>query len=135
MPMRKLIVLAAAGIFSVSFGGCGSRESLQVTSLQLGRSVNPDGTVSSFTTRFVPGDTVYLAVGTSGVGAGTIGVRWTYEGRVIDEPEKQVEYRIPATTEFHLQSATGFPAGGYAAEVFLNGQSAGSRPFRVEQEH
>jgi hypothetical protein len=132
--MRKLIVLAAAA-FSVSLGGCGSRESLHVTSLQLGRSVNPDGTVSSFTTRFVPGETVYLAVGTSGAGSGTIGVRWTYEGRVIDEPKKQVDYRIPATTEFHLQSATGFPPGGYTAEIFLNGQSAGSRPFRVEQDH
>ena len=134
MPMRKLIVLAAA-MFSISLGGCGSRESLHVTSLQLGRSVNPDGTVSSFTTRFVPGETVYLAVGTSGAGSGTIGVRWTYEGRVIDEPKKQVDYRIPATTEFHLQSATGFPPGGYSAEIFLNGQSAGSRPFRVEQDH
>jgi hypothetical protein len=135
MLMRKLIVLAVAGIVSVSFGGCGSHESLRVTSLQLGRSVNPDSTVSSFTTRFVPGETVYLAVGTSGAGSGTIGVRWMYEGRVIDEPKKQVEYRIPATTEFHLQSATGFPPGGYTAEVFLDGQSAGVRPFRVEAEH
>jgi hypothetical protein len=131
--MRNLIVLAAA-MFFVSLSGCGSRESLHVTSLQLGRSVNPDGTVSSFTTRFVPRETVYLAVGTSGAGSGTIAVRWTYEGRVIDEPKKPVDYRIPATTEFHLQSATGFPPGAYSAEIFLNGQSAGSRPFRVEQD-
>jgi len=111
--------------------GCGS-ETLRVTSIQLGRSVNPDDTVSSFTTRFAPGETVYLSVATSGAGSGTISVRWVYEGRVIDEPKKQVAYRIAATTEFHLQSATGFPPGGYTAEVFLNGQSAGSRPFRVE---
>lgn len=132
--MRSLIVLAAATL-SVTLFGCGSGESLHVTSIQLGRAVNPDGTVSSFTTRFAPGETVYLSVATSGVGSGTIGVRWIYEGRVIDEPKKQVDYRIPATTEFHLQSATGFPPGGYTAEVFLNGQSSGSRPFRVEPEH
>jgi hypothetical protein len=126
-------LLVAAGL-SAALAACGSTETLHVTSIQLGRSVNPDGTVSSFTTRFDPGETVYLAIATSGVGTGTISVRWVYEGRVIDEPKKQVEYRVPATTEFHLQSATGFPPGGYTAEIFLNGQPAGSRPFRVEKQ-
>jgi hypothetical protein len=132
--MPKFTMPLLAVILSAWLIGCGSGESLHVTSIQLGRSVNPDGTVSSFTTRFIPGDTVYLSVATSGAGSGTISVRWVYEGRVIDEPKKQVAYRIAATTEFHLQSATGFPPGGYTAEVFLNGQSVGSRPFRVEQQ-
>jgi hypothetical protein len=132
--MPKFTMPLVAVILSACLVGCGSGESLHVTSIQLGRSVNPDGTVSSFTTRFIPGDTVYLSVATSGAGSGTISVRWVYEGRVIDEPKKQVAYRIPATTEFHLQSATGFPPGGYTAEIFLNGQSVGSRPFRVEMQ-
>jgi hypothetical protein len=113
---------------------CGSSETLHVTSLQLGRALNPDNTVSSFTTRFVPGETVYLSVATAGAGSGTLSVRWVYAGHVIDEPKKQVEYRIPASTEFHLQSANGFPPGDYSAEVFLDGRSAGTRPFRVERE-
>lgn len=132
--MRCFTLLFLLLAMSLGPVGCGSNETLQVTSLQLGRALNPDNTVSSFTTRFVPGDTIYLSVGTSGVGAGTLSVRWTYEGRVIDEPKKHVEYRIAAATEFHLQSANGFPPGGYAAEVFLDGKSAGSRPFRVEKE-
>lgn len=130
--MRQFLMLLVVVNLSACLAGCGSTETLHVTSIQLGRSVNPDGTVSSFTTRFVPGETIYLSVATSGAGSGTISVRWVYEGRMIDEPKKQVAYRIAATTEFHLQSATGFPPGGYTAEVFLNGQSAGSRPFRVE---
>jgi hypothetical protein len=131
VPMR----LRLLPLVLLTLSGCGSSETLHVTSLQLGRALNPDNTVSSFTTRFVPGETVYLSVATSGVGSGTLSVRWVYEGHVIDEPKKQVEYRIPASTEFHLQSANGFPPGDYNAEVFLDGQPAGTRPFRVEREH
>jgi hypothetical protein len=132
--MSKFTSLLVVVVLFACLAGCGSGEALQVTSIQLGRSVNADNTVSSFTTRFVPGETVYLSVGTSGAGSGTIGVRWLYEGRVIDEPKKQVSYRIAAATEFHLQSVPAFPPGGYVAEIFLNGQSVGSRAFRVEQQ-
>lgn len=131
--MRRLTSLLAAAALSASLAGC-SPEDLRVTSIQLGRSLNPDNTVSSFTTRFVPGETVYLSVATTGAGSRTISVRWTYEGRVIDEPKKQVSYKIAAATEFRLQSVTAFPPGGYIAEVFLDGQSVGSREFRVEKQ-
>lgn len=113
---------------------CGSGQPLRVTTIQLGRSVNADHTVSSFTTTFAPDDTVYLSVLTTGVGTGTIAVRWTYAGRVIDEPKKEVSYRIDAATEFRLQSSAGFPPGDYTAEVLLNGQSAGTRTFSVQKQ-
>jgi hypothetical protein len=113
--------------------GCGSGQPLRVSSIQLGRSVNADHTVSSFTTTFTPDETVYLSVLTTGVGTGTIAVRWTYAGRVIDEPKKEVSYRIDGATEFRLQSAAGFPPGEYTAEVLLNGQSAGTRTFSVQK--
>ena len=113
---------------------CGSGHPLQVTRIQLGRSLNPDNTVASFTTVFAPTDTVHLTAFTTGVGSGTIGVRWMYAGQVMGQPEKQVSYRIDAATEFSLQSAGGFPPGDYTAEVFLNGHSAGIRTFRVEKQ-
>jgi hypothetical protein len=109
----------------------GCSPGLRVTEIQLGRSLNSDATVGDTTASFGPGDTVYLSVATDGFGSGTIGVRWTYAGRLVDEPKKQVSYRGAAVTEFHLQSADGFPPGQYAAEVFLNGTSVGSRAFRV----
>jgi hypothetical protein len=105
-----------------------------VTSTQLGRSVNADSTVASHTTTFGPRDTIYVSVLTSGVGSGTISVRWLYGSRVVGEPRKQVSYRDSAATEFHLQSAGGFPPGDYSVEAFLDGQSAGTRTFRVEAE-
>jgi hypothetical protein len=133
MLTRKFNVLLPAMVLFTCSIGCGS--SLRVTSIQLGRSVNADSTVASHTTTFAPGDTVHLAVLTSGVGSGTISVRWTYAGRVVDEPKKQVSYRDVAVTEFQLQSPGQLPLGEYSAEVFFDGQSVGTRPFRVEEKH
>jgi hypothetical protein len=126
---RRLPVL----LLLTCLSGCGSGQSLHVSAIQLGRSVNPDNSVSSFTTRFKPDESVYLSVLTGGAGSATISVRWTYAGRVIDEPKKQVSYRIDAVTDFRLQSSTGFPEGDYTAEVFLDGKPAGTRTFRVEK--
>ena len=129
MPTHR-VTLAAVLAFTLI--GCGSNRTLSVTNIQLGRSVNADSTVSGFTTTFGPDDSIHLAVLTGGAGSGTIRVRWKYGERVIDEPKKQVSYHQAAATEFRLQSPGGFPAGDYTAEVFVDDQPAGTRPFRVE---
>ena len=131
--MRGFRIRLPLIVLSALLFGCSS-DGLRVTSIQLGRSVNADGTVAGHTTRFGPGDTVYVSVLTSGVGSGTIGVRWTYNGRVVGEPKKQVSYTDVAATEFHLQSAGGFPLGDYTVEAFLDGQAVGTREFRVENQ-
>jgi hypothetical protein len=133
LSMRKFEIGLTVVILIACLAGCGSGHPLRVTAIQLGRSLNPDNTVASFTTVFAPTDTVYLSAVTTGVGSGTIGVRWMYAGQVIGEPKKQVSARIDAVTEFHLQSAVGFPPGDYTAEVFLNEHSEGTRTFRVEK--
>jgi hypothetical protein len=128
--MRRAYVLLPVIIFlglAVCLAGCAS--DLRVTTIQLGRSLNADGTVANHTTTFTPDETVYVSVITAGAGSGTVGVRWTYAGRVMGEPKKEV--RGAAATEFHLQSAGGFPPGEYKVEAFLNGQPAESRTFRV----
>ena len=114
----------------VCVASCGSN--LRVTGIQIGRALNSDDTVANHTTSFAPEDTVYLSVFTAGVGSGTLSVRWTYAGRVLDEPQKKVSYRDVAATDFSLRSVAGFPTGQYSAEVFLDGQSAGTRTFRVD---
>jgi hypothetical protein len=128
--MRAFTIRLFATALLVFIAGCGS--GLRVTAIQLGRSLNADSTVANHTTTFGPGDTVYLSVLTAGVGSSTISVRWTYAGRVVDEPKKRVSYRDVAATEFHLQSAGGFPPGEYTADVFLDGKPVGTRTFRVE---
>ena len=128
--MRALNVHVAVMVLFALVAGCGS--GLRVTSIQLGRSLNVDGTVAGHTTVFAPDDTVYVSIATAGAGSGTIGVRWMYHGSVVGEPTKRVSYRDIAATEFHLQSAGGFPRGDYTVEAFLDGRSVGTRAFRVE---
>jgi hypothetical protein len=122
--MIVLIVLSIA---------CGNRDPIRATAIQLGRSINPDGTVGSHTTRFKPGDTIYASVLTTGFGAATISARWTYAGRVVGEPRRDVRYKGDAATEFHLQNSSGFPPGDYSVELFVNGTSVGRRDFRIEK--
>ena len=132
MPTFKThlpVMLLVAGLVV----GCGSTETLQFSAIQLGRSLNSDNTVGNFTTTFKPGETVYVAVVTTGSGSAEIGVRWTYSGRVVDEPKKKVSYKDVAATEFHMQTASALPPGDYSVEVFINGQSVGTRPFKVEK--
>jgi hypothetical protein len=128
--MRTLPTRLAIVVLMALFAACGS--GLSVTGIQLGRSINADGTVANHTTVFKPDDSVYVSIATSGVGSATLSVKWMYQRHLLGEPTKKVSYRDEAATEFHLQSATGFPVGEYTVEVFLNGQSAGTRTFRVE---
>lgn len=113
-------------------GAAGCSGHLRVTGIQLGRAVNADSSIASPTTTFSPRDTIYLSVSTAGVGSAVISVRWTFQGRVVDEPKRKVSYRDLASTDFSLKSVAGFPTGDYSAEVFLDGQPVGTKTFRVD---
>ena len=112
---------------------CRSNDPLRVNTIQLGRGLNPDNTVSGHTTRFKPTDTIYVAVLTDNAGSGTVAARWTFAGRVVSEPQKQVSYRGAAATEFHIQNSGGFPAGEYQVEILLDGKPIATREFRVDK--
>jgi hypothetical protein len=131
LSMGRLNVRLTTVILCTCVASCESRL-LQITAIQLGRSLNPDRSVAEFTTVFAPQNTVYLSVLTRGGGSGTISVRWTYGGTVLGEPQKRVVDRDLAATEFPLQSAAGLAPGQYSAEIFLDGKSVGTRTFRVE---
>jgi hypothetical protein len=130
MIMRRFSVPYTVLVLLVCSVGCGS--GLQVTSIRLGRSLNADNTIASHTTTFKPDDTIYLSVTTTGAGSGTMSVRWTYAGTLVDEPKKPVSSRNIAVTEFHLKSGDAFPPGEYSAEVFLDGKPVGKETFKVE---
>lgn len=125
--------LVIVGVAVVLLHGCRQNEPLQVDTIQLGRALNPDNSVAAHTTTFGHADTVYVAVLTTAAGSGTISVKWIYQGRVIDEPKRDVSYREPAATEFHLVNSGGFPPGAYSVEAFIDGKSVGSRNFSVQQ--
>ena len=105
---------------------------LELANIQVGRSLNQDGSVASITTLFKPSETVYVAVQT-GAGKGVIGVRWKFGTKVVAEPTKSVDYNTgPKSTEFHLQNSGGFPPGDYSVDVLIDGVQVGTRNFKVE---
>ena len=132
MLKNTIKVFLAIWVTVACGAGCGSPHTLRVTDVQLGRSLNADNSVRESVARFRPHDTVYVSVLTAGSGSGVIAVRWLYAGHVVDQPKKQVSYKDAAATDFSLQSAGGFPAGEYSAEVLFDGQPVSTRTFRVE---
>jgi hypothetical protein len=115
----------------VCLAACGPTGPLKVSNIQIGRSLNSDNSVGNHTTQFNRDDTMYVAVLTDGAGAGSIGVRWRFVGRLVSEETRQVSYRGDAATEFHIQNSGGFPAGDYSVEIMIDGQLFETRTFRV----
>ena len=126
-PVAALLVCAV-----VALAGCSPGVPLRITTLQLGKSLNPDNSVGTHTTRFKPDDTIYVSVLADERGEGTVTARWLFSGQLVSEATKEVSYMQPSATEFHLQNSGGFPTGQYRVDILINGQPAGSREFRVE---
>ena len=64
---RRLRHLAIVVLFPCV--ACGSADPLRVTAIQVGRSLNADGTIATHATTFAPNDNIYLSVRTAGSGA------------------------------------------------------------------
>ena len=125
--LRIAVLLAA-----FAMAACGPSDPLEVTTIQMGKAINPDNTVAAFTTRFKPFDTIYVSVLNAKPGVGTLSVKWMIGNRVVTEASKRVSYTDAAATEFHLDNTSGFPEGAYRVEIFLDGKSVGTREYRVE---
>jgi hypothetical protein len=128
----RRVLIAALPVALALVAACGPSEPLRITTLQLGKALNPDNSVGTHTTRFKPDDTVYVSLLSDDPGYGTVTVRWLLNGQVVSEAKRDVSYTRAAATEFHLQNSGGFPHGSYRVEILINGQPAGSREFRVE---
>ena len=133
MPVSPRFAAAmAVALVAALLAACTPSEPLNVTAVQTGKSLNSDNSVATHTTTFSPKDTMYVAVLTDARGSGTIVVRWSLGGRVINEVTKDVSYNDQAATEFHFQAADGFPVGEYTVDVLLDGMSVGTRRVRVQ---
>jgi hypothetical protein len=131
--VTRAILHGLVFILVCTLAACRSNDPLRVNTIQLGRGLNPDNTVSGHTTRFKPTDTIYVSVLTDNPGSGTVTARWTFAGRVVSEPQKKVSYRGAAATEFHIQNSGGFPPGDYQVEILLDGKPIATRAFRVDK--
>ena len=130
MTPSRVMVCVCAG-----FGGAGCADApLQFDTIQLGRALSSDNRIGQPAIVFRPEDTIYVSVLTTEMGSGTVGVKWMFGDRLISEPSKEVSYKGPAATEFHIQNSGGFPEGKYSVEAFLDGSPVGRRAFTVEKE-
>jgi hypothetical protein len=130
MVRKKLLAVV---LLAVVVAACRPGGPLQLNTIQTGKSLNSDNSIGTLTTRFKPDDTLFVSVLTKGPGAGKIGVKWTYAGRLVSEDSRDVSYRDNAATEFHIKNSGGFPAGDYGVEVLIDGKSVATRPLKVEK--
>ncbi|MHB1224927.1 MAG: hypothetical protein ACYC2G_12945 [Gemmatimonadaceae bacterium] len=106
---------------------------IQVTDLEVGRALGPDGGVVEDIDDFAAGDTIYAVAHTTGMASGaTLTARWTYgDGQVVDESSQTISPTGPARTEFHVSKAGGWPAGDYKVTIMLDGREVESEEFKV----
>jgi len=121
----------AAALVAVSLAAACSDPPLKVDTIQVGRSLNVDQSVAVLTTAFKPHDTIYVSVLTTARGSGTIRVRWYFGSQLLSDREKRASFKGAGATEFHMQSATGFPEGDYSVDVTVDSQPAGRRNFQI----
>lgn len=152
---RNRLTLPVAIVFSaVTLVGCGRKEAppadsvaaapappapAMVTTIETGRTIGADKRIMDTTSTFAPRDTMFVAVVTSNAsGSNTLKTVVTFQdGQVVDSATQTIASPMTpggtSVTEFHLAKASGWPTGDYTVEVWLDGQSAGTRRLTVKR--
>ena len=128
MSVMRILCLLLAFVAAA----CGPSEPLNVVAIQTGKSLNTDHSVGNHATSFRPKDTMYVSVLSTGRGAGTLTVKWSFASQVVHEVTKKVSYNDQAATDFRFQAADDFPIGDYTIDVILDGKSLETRRIKVE---
>jgi hypothetical protein len=111
-----------------------------VTTIETGKHIDiSTKRISDTASTFMPKDTLFVSVVTTNASASTMlkTVVTFQDGQVVDSSSRAVV--PPATTggtsvtEFHLVKPSGWPVGDYTVEVWLDGQSAGTRTLKVKR--
>jgi hypothetical protein len=109
-----------------------------VTTIETGKHIDANKRIVDTASTFAPRDTLYVSVVTNNATTGTMlkTVVTFQTGQVVDSSSQAV---APTTaggssvTEFHLVKSGGWPTGDYTVEVWLDGQSAGTRTLTVRR--
>jgi hypothetical protein len=110
-----------------------------VTTIETGRHIGTDMRISDTASTFAPRDTLFVSVVTSNAtGNNTLKSVLTFQGGTVVDSATQV-VAAPTTTggtsvtEFHWVKPNGWPVGDYTVEIWLDGQSAGTRTLTVKR--
>ena len=108
----------------------------RVVRMDTGKAVGVDKQVAAPTDTFGPKDTIYLSVVSDGVApAEVLRAKWTFgpKGILVNESTETIASLGPKATEFHIVKPSGWPAGNYTVELFVNDKSAGTKQFTVSK--
>jgi hypothetical protein len=136
----------------IVFAGCGRTEEpkappaeptpaatpagVTVTTITVGKAVGSDKKISTPAETFAKADTIYVSVDTAGSGTANLKSKWTYrkgaDTTTVKEDSQTITPTGPATSEFHISKADGWPAGEYQVEILLDDKPAGTKSFTVK---
>lgn len=137
LGLALLLIAAACGGPKTDTGGTAGTTgtaAVRVTDVSLGRAIGADKAVTDSIDKFNPADTIYASVATDGTAStATLRAKWTFEdGQTVDESTRTIAPSGRERTEFHIVKPSGWPAGKYKVEVFLNDQSTTAKTFEVQ---
>ena len=108
-----------------------------VSAVTLGNAIGADKRVVAASETFGARDTIYASVETTGVGPAKLRALWTFvkgdKTAKVDETTIELNAAAPTVNEFHVSKPSGWPAGDYRVEIFLNDAPAPAmtKVFRV----
>jgi hypothetical protein len=107
---------------------------VQVADVKVGNKVDANKQVSNATDTFTPRDTIFASVHTTGTAQNAqVVARWTFQdGQTVSERTESISPTGDAYTEFHIEKASGWPAGKYTLHVLLNGQEVQTKDVTVK---
>jgi hypothetical protein len=121
---------SAAGVAESS-----ARAAISVINVRLGHGVDAERKITNEDETFVPSDTIYASVHTSGrakEGSSVVG-RWTFpDGSIVNQNANEaaaIEYRLV----FFIAKPGGLPAGPYTFQILVDGREARSKAALVRR--
>ena len=109
-------------------------EKVQVSRIDLGRTIGTDRRIITTTESFAPRDTVYASIILAAPApAGQVTARWTSaDGTVVSESTQMVSPSQTETmTEFYITKPEGLAPGAYTLEILVDGEVASTKQFIV----
>lgn len=109
-----------------------------VGAVTLGKAIGADKSVSSAAETFSAKDTIYASVATSGTGHVKLRALWSFvkgeKTAKVNETTIEFDSTGPATNEFHVDNAKGWPKGDYKVDLFLGDAetAATTKTFKVQ---
>lgn len=110
------------------------RTALSVIDIDMGRHIDMDKKISDKTDDFVPRDTIYASVHTSGTATSSpVIARWTFQdGSVVEEKTANVTTTGDAYTAFYIVKPGGFAKGKYTLHVLIDGKEVRTKDVTVK---